>query len=420
MNTSEQHVSECLERVGERDDAVRAWAHLDPELALTQARAADATGARSELHGIPVGLKDIIETGDQPTAYGSPIWAGHQPARDAVAVARLRDAGAVIMGKTTTTEFATYNPTDTRNPHHPDHTPGGSSSGSAAAVADGQVAVALGTQTAGSVNRPGSFCGVYTLKPTYARWPFTGVLPVALTFDTLGGFARDPQNLATLDRVLSGSGVTTDDAATRELPGLSVLRIGWLQEPWLDLAEPAALAMLKDAAAALGSVADVDQLEVPQRLQELQTAHASIQNREASDSLRSLIAPDPSRISPLLGKHLANGAAMTADEVQRALSILRELRTFVAAAFAEYDVLLTLAAPGEAPTPRDSTGDPAFNRLSSTAGVPAVGIPVGRGARGLPLGIQLIGPAHSDQGLLRLAAELALLLGVPTPTALPG
>ena len=186
------------------------------------------------------------------------------------------------------------------------------------------------------------------------------------------------------------------------------------------LAEPAALAMLKDAAAALGSVADVDQLEVPQRLQELQTAHASIQNREASDSLRSYIEPDPSRISPLLAKHLGNGAAMTADEVQRALSVLRELRTFVAAAFAEYDVLLTLAAPGEAPTPRDSTGDPAFNRLSSTAGVPAVGIPVGRGIRGLPLGLQLVGPAHSDQALLRLAAETALLLGVPTPTALPG
>ena len=181
MNTSEQHVSECLERVGSSATTPYGPGPTSTrELALTQARAADATGARSELHGIPVGLKDIIETGDQPTAYGSPIWAGHQPARMPSPWPGCA-MGAVIMGKTTTTEFATYNPTDTRNPHHPDHTPGGSSSGSAAAVADGQVAVALGTQTAGSVNRPGSFCGVYTLKPTYARWPFTGVLPVALT-----------------------------------------------------------------------------------------------------------------------------------------------------------------------------------------------------------------------------------------------
>jgi amidase len=420
MTTSERQLRTCLERVDARDAVVLAWAHLDRDHALAQARAADAQGERSEIHGIPVGLKDIIETQDQPTAYGSPIWEGHRPSRDARAVTRLREAGAVIMGKTTTTEFATYHPTNTRNPHNPEHTPGGSSSGSAAAVADAQVTLALGTQTAGSVNRPGSFCGVFTLKPTYGRWPFTGVLPVALTFDTLGGFTRSPQQLAALDRVLSGSAASSDDAPATELPELSGLRIGWLHEPWLGRAEPEALAMVDDVAAQLGTVSKLGRLEVPAELGELQTAHASIQNREAAQALRTLIAPAPSRISPLLAEHLAAGAAMTADEVQHALRVLREVRSFVTRAFEDFDVLLTLAAPGEAPTPRDSTGDPAFNRLTSTAGVPAVGVPVGRGARGLPLGIQLIGPAHGDQALLRVVTEAARVLGVPTPTELPG
>ncbi|MDN2500152.1 amidase, partial [Nocardia nova] len=216
-------VERYLERVAERDESVRAWAFLDPDRARAQARALDAETPRSPLHGIPVGIKDIIDTADQPTAYGSPLWSGHRPGRDADAVRRLRAAGALIFGKTATTEFATYEPTRTRNPHDLEHTPGGSSSGSAAAVADGQVPIALGTQTAGSVLRPGSYCGVFTLKPSYGRWSFDGVLPVALSFDTLGAFARHPVWLGAVDQVL------TDEAQAAVLPATRDLTVGVLR-----------------------------------------------------------------------------------------------------------------------------------------------------------------------------------------------
>jgi amidase len=418
--TSAEAVEACLQRVAERDCEVRAWAFLDPQIARAQAAEADAVEARSPLHGVPVGLKDIIETGDQPTGYGSAIWVGHQPARDAVAVQRLRAAGAVIMGKTTTTEFATYQPTVTMNPHNHEYTPGGSSSGSAAAVADGQVRIALGTQTAGSVNRPGSFCGVFTLKPTFNRWPFTGVLPVALSFDTLGGFARDPRDLARLDAVLAGPRWDGGATRTRTLPALGDLRIGIMRGPWWDRAEPEAAAMLQSVADRLrvvaGSVVDLD---VPDHLGALQHAHATIQSVEAGFYLRDMIAPDPSKVSDLLASNLREAAALSADEVESYRAVLREVRAFGDQVMAQVDVIVTLAAPGEAPSSRETTGDPAFNRFSSTTGFPAAGLPVGRGAAGMPLGLQIIAPADADQALMELVCRLTFEEGLAGIPALP-
>jgi amidase len=428
--SSREVVSRCLARVAERDAVVGAWAHLDPELASRYAAEADAAEeVKSPLHGVPIGLKDIIETADQPTSYGSEAWAGFQPAADAEVVRRLRAAGAVIMGKTTTTEFATNQPTATRNPHNPEHTPGGSSAGSAAAVADGQVQLALGTQTAGSVNRPGSFCGTFSFKPTFGRWPFSGVLPVALSFDTLGGFARDPRDLALLDEVLAnprpgGGPVPCSSqspgprARVRMLPPLRELRVGILYGPWFECAEDAAARMLTATADFLGvRVASIEEVPTPPQLVELQTAHANIQSLEAGWYLQDMIARDPGKVSKLLKDEIAAAHAANADEQEGWRNALREAAIFAHLALTQYDVLLTLAAPGEAPYSLDSTGDPAFNRLASTAGLPAAGLPVGTGVHGLPLGLQIIGPRHGDQALLALVEDLTFQQGL---TAIPG
>lgn len=411
-NLSVSAVGHCLERIDQRDSTIRAWSHLDPELALKQASLRDSEPRRSALHGIPVGLKDIIDTVDQPTSYGSELWTGWQPERDAEVVRRLRRDGAVILGKTTTTEFATYRPTDTRNPHGTEHTPGGSSSGSAAAVADGQVPLALGTQTAGSVLRPGSFCGIFTLKPTYGRWPFDGVLPVALTFDTVGGFARHPAWLGTIDKSLTSDGTHTP--ATTILPALRDLRVGVLRPPWAGRASPAASALLEEFASNLRQVVgDVQDLEVPSDLADLDDAHTIVMANEASAALAEKIyRHHPERISDQLHAFLLSGRSAQSSEIQHARNVLRRARSFVTNAFVDVDLILTLAAAGEAPASLTSTGDPVFNKLASVSGCPAVGLPAGRGEHGLPLGIQLIAPSNADQALVRIATYLADRVGL--------
>jgi amidase len=413
--SSRTAVERCLARITARDSVVRAWAFLDPDLARAQARDRDSEESRSVLHGIPIGVKDIIDTADQPTGYGSPIWEGQRPASDAAVIRRLRKAGAVIFGKTTTTEFATYCPSATRNPHNPAHSPGGSSSGSAAAVADGQVPLALGTQTAGSVLRPGAFCGVFTLKSTYARWPFDGVLPVALSFDTVGAFARHPVWLGALDHALA------EPADSVMLPATGDLRVGVLRPPWADRATPTAAAMLENAARDLSWVAaHVVDVEVPAELAGLDSAHTLTMAVEAAAALAGMIRPsEHGQISGQLTRFLADGKSAAPRAIQHARSVLRSTRSFLDAAFREVDVLLTLAAPGEAPAGFSSTGDPVFNKLASIGGVPAVGLPTGTGANNLPLGIQLIGPLNTDQSLVRIATCLTDRFGLATICRVP-
>ncbi|WFR74422.1 amidase family protein [Prescottella defluvii] len=260
------------------------------------------------------------------------------------------------------------------------HTPGGSSSGSAAAVADGQVPLALGTQTAGSVLRPGSFCGVFTLKPTYGRWPFDGVLPVALTFDTVGGFARHPVWLGALDESLASDGVHTPDTVI--LPPLRDMRVGVLRPPWADRASPAAAKLLEEFRSGMAEVvADVRDIEVPAELAALDDAHTLIMAAEASAALTERIhRSSPERISEQLHAFLLAGRTAPASEIQQARRVLRSARAFVDRAFGEVDLLLTLAAPGEAPAGLATTGDPVFNKLASVSGCPAVGLPAGRGS----------------------------------------
>lgn len=391
-----------LARIEARDHDVRAWATLNAEGARSAIARLDARTEGSPVRGMTVGLKDIIETADLPTGYGAAAWKGHRPAADAVAVERLRAAGAIILGKTTTTEFALYDPSVTMNPYHADRTPGGSSSGSAAAVADGQVRVALGTQTAGSVTRPGSFCGVFTLKPTYHRWPYSGVLPVSLTFDTLGAFARNLDDLGRLDSVLA-----SPDGMNRGLPALSALRVGRLCASWFKRAEPEANQMLDRVIESLRPhVATVTDVDLGPLADELDVAHARIQGYEARLTLSAMIARDPESISPALRAALGEAARLSTDEVQAARVVLRQARALAADLFSRFDVLVLLAAPGEAPL-RHTTGDPVFSRFASTAGLPAVGVPAGRGSTGLPLGVQFIGPPASDRALLTTVAQLA-------------
>nr|WP_236147403.1 amidase [Mycolicibacterium sp. CH28] len=404
-----------LDRINQRDSLIQGWAHLDTELARKQARSRDEEPPRSALHGIPIGVKDIIDTGDQPTAYGSELWAGHRPERDAHVVARLREAGAIILGKTATTEFATYRPCATRNPHNPDHTPGGSSSGSAATVADGQVPVALGTQTAGSVLRPGSFCGVFTLKPTYGRWPFDGILPVALSFDTVGGFARHPVWLGVLDQVLA------QRHTVETLPATDRLRVGVLRSPWNDRATPSAVAALGRFVAGVSALgaSHVD-IEVPDELADLDDAHTLIMAVEAATALSGRLDHDGrTPISDQLAEFLSVGRSTTSNDIQRARGVVQASVRFAAAAFRGVDVLVTLAATGEAPEGLASTGDPVFNKLASVTGLPAIGLPVGTGVAQLPLGVQVIGPPHTDHALVRVATHLTDRAGLTARCPLP-
>lgn len=413
--TATATVQRYLDRITLRDSVIHAWAHLDPELAHAQARARDTQPPRTALHGVPIGVKDIIDTADQPTAYGSELWAGHRPVRDAEVIARLRDAGAVILGKTATTEFATYRPCATRNPHNPAHTPGGSSSGSAAAVADGQVPIALGTQTAGSVLRPGSYCGVFTLKPTYGRWPFDGVLPVALSFDTVGAFARHPAWLGELDAVL------THRPGATALPSTDRLRVGVLRPPWSGQAAPSAAIALERFVSGLAELgAHVTDIEVPSALGDLDAGHTLLMAAESATALEPRLRREGrAETSEQLAEFLAAGRAATPNDIQQARAVVQHCIRFTSEALQQVDVLVTLAATGEAPEGLASTGDPVFNKLASVTGLPAVGLPVDTGAAGLPLGVQVIAPAQAEHALVRVATYLTDRAGLTARCALP-
>jgi Asp-tRNA(Asn)/Glu-tRNA(Gln) amidotransferase A subunit family amidase len=312
--SSEEVVRACLERIAERDPTVRAWAHLDPEAALAQARATDAADRRSPLHGVPVGVKDIIDTRDLPTECGSPIYAGRRPAADAVCVARLRDAGAVILGKTMTTELAYFHPAETRNPLDLRRTPGGSSSGSAAAVADGMVPLALGSQTAGSTIRPASFCGIFGLKPTHGLVDLTGVKRLSDRLDTLGLFARSIDDLELLLDTLTGNARPALGRPARP-PRIAFTRTArwWLVESDAQVTLEAAASELADAGAR------VDELELPTELEELVDAQETIMAVDVAANLADEYDSHGDRISAELSALIEQGRATTRSEHEAAL-----------------------------------------------------------------------------------------------------
>ena len=404
--TSEALVGSCLERIAAREPDVQAWAWLDADLALRQARALDREPARRPLHGVPVGIKDIFDTADMPTEYNSPIYRGHQPKWDAACVALLRRAGCVILGKTVTTEFAHLHPGKTRNPHNPAHTPGGSSSGSAAAVADQMVPLALGTQTGGSIIRPAAFCGAVGCKPSFNSINRAGLKFAAESLDTIGVLARSAEDAALGLHVLSGRALPDF-----KQPGGRTPRVGLCRTPrWRD-ADAATHAAIERAAAQLAKAgARVADFELPEGGAALFEEHGKIMNYETARALAWEYLNHPDKISATLRPRIEEGWQLSREAYDAARALGRDCRRRLADRMKEYDFLITPSAPGEAPATLETTGSSVFNRVWTLLGVPCVTLPFGSGPHGVPLGVQLVGPFDGDSGLLAWAhwAERAL------------
>jgi Asp-tRNA(Asn)/Glu-tRNA(Gln) amidotransferase A subunit family amidase len=415
--SAEQLLEACLARVREIDGAVQAWQYLDPAHALAQARARDRDRSEGRpcgpLHGVPVGVKDIIDTADMPTEDGTVLHAGRMPDRDAAVVAMLRAAGAVIMGKTVTTECATYTPGKTRNPHNAAHTPGGSSSGSAAAVAAGMVALALGSQTNGSVIRPASFCGVYGFKPTHGLIPRSGVMKLSRALDHVGVFARSIEDIALVSEQLVGCDAADPDTRPRaRIPFGEVAaqepplppRLAFVKGPVWDRATPETREAFEELAGELGE--RVAEVELPPSSERALEWHRIIMQAEMAANLDLEWEKGRDKLSESLRTQLASGRALAALDYQRALARIPLLNDAFAEIFREFDALLTPAAPGTAPHGLASTGDPAFCSLWTLCGMPAFTLPLMRGENGLPMGVQLVGARHDDARLLRTARWL--------------
>ena len=399
--TAEALVEACLERIAAREPEIQAWVHCDAEQALAQARALDRQPTRGVLHGVPIGVKDIIDTFDMPTRHGSPIYRDNRPDADAACVTLCRNAGMVILGKTVTTEFANRHPGPTVNPHDPAHTPGGSSSGSAAAVADLMVPLAFGTQTAGSVIRPAAFCGVIGYKPTFGEISRVGVKLQSGTLDTVGVMARALADLPLIR------------AALLALPPVSIRhdagapRVGFCRSvSWPALASDSQ-ALLERTATALGAAgARVKEIGLPPGLGDLLTAQRRVMVFEAARNY----AYEKTRYRDQLSAELrdgviAEGEACTMAEYVAAIEQGDRLRAYLDELLAtEFDVLLTPSALGEAPAGLAWTGDAQCNSIWTLAGTPCITLPTGTGAHGLPLGVQLVGARFADERLIDAAA----------------
>ena len=383
----EESIRALLAHIDAREGEIHAWVHLEREAALARARALDAAPApaRGPLHGMGIGVKDVIDTADMPTQYNSPIYAGHRPAEDAEVVRLLKAAGAVILGKTVTTEFAFMVPGPTRNPHDLACTPGGSSSGSGAAVAAHMVPVALATQTGGSTIRPAAFCGVIGYKPTFGSYATRGLKALSPALDTIGLHAQNLADLAAVSAVLAGVPLRTEAAPAR-------LRFAVAGTHNAAQAEPQQLARLEAAGRALARAgADVRNVELPPLMAELDALHRVIMGFEVARSFAPEWAGDRARLSAPLQDFIEKGLTYSAAEVDAARVRIDEGRRVMAAFMAPDEVLLTPPAAGEAPVGLESTGDAAFNRLWTMLGPPCLTLPAGRGVRGLPLGVQLVG-----------------------------
>jgi len=397
----------CLARIAEREPLVHAFAYLDPDRALEEARACDRARTRGALHGLPFGVKDIIDTHDMPTQYGSPIHTGHRPSADAACVALAREAGAVMLGKTVTTEFALRHPGPTTNPCNPAHTPGGSSSGSAAAVADFMVPVAFGTQTGGSIIRPASYCGVVGYKPSFNTINATGVKPLANSFDTVGLFARCVDDCALVVRTLAG-----DSAGTGPLDPTPPSRIGLCRTPaWRD-AEPATVRAVETAARQLEAEGvTVTELELPPEFDLFLDAQSEVLHFEAARVFAFERTRHAESLSRQSRDELTKGAVIPRRRYLDAQALIARCRTQFAATILPFDLLLSASAPGEAPLGLDNTGEAMFNRLCSGLHVPCVTLPGFSGPHGLPVGIQLIGAIDDDARLLRCAKWIGERVG---------
>lgn len=396
--SAEDLMRACLDRAAERDGDVHAFAYLDPDTALAQARALDAGAVRGPLHGLPLGVKDLFDTFDLPTSYGSPLYAGHRPAADAAAVALCREAGAVVMGKTVTTEFAYFHPGPTRNPRDLARTPGGSSSGSAAAVADGMLPLALGTQTAGSIIRPAAYCGVVGYKPTTGRVPRAGVKSLSDTLDVVGGFGRSVKDVALLGAVLTG------DGRLLALPEIDAPRIGMCRTPAWPLADADTRAAWDRATTVLATGGtSLVEVELPESLPDLVSLHKSVMAFEMTRALSHERVHHSEHLSEALRLLFREGGVIGGDAHATNLLATTAAAGSIDALFERFDMLIAPSTTGEAPAGTDATGDPVFCRGWTLLGLPCVHLPFAQGSHGLPIGLQCIGRNGDDQRLLAAA-----------------
>jgi len=416
--SSEELVQACLEQIGHAEPKVQAWAFLDEKHALAQARAADERRRSGQgvgpLDGLPVGLKDIIDTADFPTENGCALHKGRTPRRDAAVVTMLRAAGAVILGKTVTTECAYFNPGKTRNPHNLEHTPGGSSSGSAASVAAAMVPLALGSQTAGSTIRPASFCGVYGYKPTHGLVPRTGVLKLSRTLDHIGLFARSLDDIALLAESLAGYDEGDPDTRPRARPAFREVldetppvepMFAFLRTPHWERMDADAKEGFEELVGALG-----------ERVEEVPTFPSAtaawdwqktIMEVEMAASFEREWERGRDKLSEKLRALIERGREIKAVDYQRALAALPPVIAGFEDLFLErYDAIITPAALGTAPKGLGSTGDPSFCIPWTLLGMPALSVPLMQGENGMPLGVQLVGRRNYDARLLRTARWL--------------
>jgi Asp-tRNA(Asn)/Glu-tRNA(Gln) amidotransferase A subunit family amidase len=418
--SAEDYTAACLDRIAAAEPDVRAFAHLDPDYALSQARALDRRKAEGErvgpLHGIPVGIKDIFDTADYPTEYGSPIFAGNRPRADCTAVRKLREAGAVILGKTVSTEFAYYHPGKTRNPRDLSRTPGGSSSGSAAAVAAGMVPLSIGSQTNGSMIRPAAFCGVFGIKPSHGLISRAGALTLSRALDHVGAYARSIEDIALILEVLVGQDPADPDTRPYAAPGFAAAvaepsplqpSFALVRTPMWDRADAETRTALEEFAKEVGA-----------REFELPPDYAG-----AWDALRAIMAAD---MAYNLGPHLdtggeasqqfrdlvAEGRSVSAAQYLAAMRDAQRYAEGMMGIFEQVaDAIITLSARGVAPQGLGATGDPAFCSLWTLVGFPALNVPLLESAEGLPIGVQLVGAPGRDERLLRTARMLIASLG---------
>lgn len=416
--TSEDLVSACLSRIAARDADVEAWAFLDTGKALAAARDSDKARASGEamgpLAGIPVGVKDVIDTKDLPTENGSVVFRGRQPDADASIVTQLKAAGAIILGKTVTTELAFFGPGKTKNPHNPEHTPGGSSSGSAAAVADFHVPLALGTQTAGSVIRPASYCGTIGYKPSFGYISRTGVLPQSAPLDTIGGFARSIADIALLMDTICAFDLADRDMAAGTKPSLRASltdavsrppRFAFIKTMAWPHADGEARAAYEAFASSFGAGAEVVETSLPPEFDGSLRLQQIIQFSDIAKNYGPIADAHPDLVSDKLKEIIAEGRAFSAADYVAARAEREPLYDALRPILVNYDAILTPAAAGPALKSLTSTGSPMFNALWTYLGMPCITLPL-LNVGGLPLGVQLTGARGNDAGVLKLAQWL--------------
>lgn len=415
--SSVQLVQSCLDRIKETDEGIKAWVFLDPGAALAQAAECDrlrkAGMALGPLHGIPVGLKDIIDTAKMPTQRGTPIFAGRETKDVARLVEHLREAGAVIMGKTVTTELAFVHANETRNPHNLDHSPGGSSSGSAAAVAACHVPLAIGTQTNGSVIRPASFCGIFGFKPTRGVISRTGLLQTSKSLDQVGCFGRTLGDVALLTDAIGGYDQNDTVSFPRPRPDMSAGAaadapvtpdLAWFNLPFNDRLSDIAREAFDEVLDILGP--QVTRMEPADTLSNLVAVQARIHEYEIAQHQAEVFDSHWDQISDTLKPVITRARQITKTEYEDALEVKASAEAFFANFFVEFDAIIAPSSAGEAPKFGNGTGDPIFCTLWTLAGLPCVTLPLLMGENDLPIGVQLIGPAEKDDRLLRTARWL--------------